>query len=233
MFLWLSRRAAGGTTGTGATAGRPPPPGSAEAGFRVGMTFPIDPSPFLLAGSATKVQAPPGGMTNVEAVGTLRGAGVVLHRLYLPGRQGFFQVHTDAAGAIDECRYFSLLDEVTPADAREWGVWLDPAEGMIGWPAFQTRDGKTYGRAWVPGGGRVSPQMLDETVQALDGTAQRRLQAMLYAAPTGAAPPAPPTEFVMVAAIQAADQAWVEIHAGIDVNPAALALPAAPDRRSA
>jgi hypothetical protein len=29
------------------------------------------------------------------------------------------------------------------------GLWLDPAEGMIGWPSFQTKDGKMYGRAWV------------------------------------------------------------------------------------
>jgi hypothetical protein len=49
---------------------------------------------------------------------------------------------------------------------------------------------------------------------------------MLYARPTGAAPPAPPSEYVMVGAVEDAGQAWVEILAGIDVNPAALTLPA-------
>ena len=44
--------------------------------------------------------------------------------------------------------------------------------------------------------------------------------------PTGAAPPAPQSEYVMVAAIEDAGQAWVEILVGIDVNPAALTLPA-------
>jgi hypothetical protein len=48
---------------------------------------------------------------------------------------------------------------------------------------------------------------------------------MLYAGPTGAAPPAPSSEYVMVAAVEDGSQAWVEIHAGIDVNPASLTLP--------
>ena len=51
---------------------------------------------------------------------------------------------------------------------------------------------------------------------------------MLYARPTGAAPPAPQSEYVMVAAVEDAGQAWVEILAGIDVNPAALTLPSVP-----
>jgi hypothetical protein len=47
---------------------------------------------------------------------------------------------------------------------------------------------------------------------------------MLYAAPTGAAEPAPPTEYILVSAVEAEGQAWVEIAAGIDVNPATLSL---------
>jgi hypothetical protein len=52
--------------------------------------------------------------------------------------------------------------------------------------------------------------------------------AMLYGGPTGAAPPAPDTEYILVAAINDGAQAWVEIHAGIDVNLAALTLPSVP-----
>jgi hypothetical protein len=47
---------------------------------------------------------------------------------------------------------------------------------------------------------------------------------MLYAAPTGAAAPAPPTEYMLVAAAEQADQAWVEIFAGIDVHIGMLQL---------
>ena len=89
-------------------------------------------------------------MISVEAVGLLRDGAVLLHRLYLPGGKAFFQLHLGAGGQPDECRYFSRLDEVTPADGQEWGAWLDPAEGMIGWPSFQTKDGKMYGRVWAP-----------------------------------------------------------------------------------
>ena len=225
-LLWLARR----------RAARPPaaiaPPGLSGRGatrFRVGQTIPLDPAPFLLAAGVSKVQPPPGsGMISVEAVGLLEDAGVQLHRLYLPGRTAFFQLHLGADGAPDECRYFSRLDEVQPADQTEWGEWLDPAQGMIGWPAFQTKDGKNYDRIWGPGQTRIPPRQQNETVQMLNGVAQRRLQAMLYAGPTGAAPPAPPSEYVMVAAVEDSGQAWVEIHVVIDVNPAALTLPPVP-----
>ena len=57
----------------------------------------------------------------------------------------------------DECRFFSLVYEVHPGSEDEWAFWLDPAEGMIGWPEFQTKDGKVYPRLWAPGPSRVPP----------------------------------------------------------------------------
>ncbi|MGC1884872.1 MAG: DUF2491 family protein, partial [Stellaceae bacterium] len=226
LLLWLWRRrmvhpavaaAASGLTGSAATR------------FRVGMTMPVDPSPFLLAAGLTKVQPPEGSsMISVEVVGLLREGGVLLHRLYLPGGKAFFQLHLGGDGRPDECRYFSRLDEVTPANSQEWGLWLDPAEGMIGWPSFQTKDGKMYGRVWAPGNSRVPPRKMEETLQYVDHTEQRQLQIVLYGGPTGGAPPAPQTEYILVSAIEAAGQAWVEIDAGIDINPAALTLPSVP-----
>jgi hypothetical protein len=114
---------------------------------------------------------------------------------------------------------------VTPASPDEWGFWLDPAQGMIGWPSFQTKDGKVYGRVWASGQGRVAPRETEETLQHLDRVEQRRLQSMLYAAPSGGAAPAPESEYILVSAIDIEGQAWVEIDAGIDINPAALNLP--------
>ena len=68
--------------------------GSAATRFRVGMTMPVDPSPFVLAAGLTKVQPPEGGgMVSVEVVGVLRDGAVMLHRLYLPGGKAFFQLH--------------------------------------------------------------------------------------------------------------------------------------------
>jgi hypothetical protein len=51
---------------------------------------------------------------------------------------------------------------------------------------------------------------------------------MLYAAHTGAAPPAPGVEYVLVGAVEQGDEAWVEVFAGIDINPTVLTLPAVP-----
>jgi Protein of unknown function (DUF2491) len=198
--------------------------------YRVGMTLTVDPTPFILAGDAIKVPPPVspgeagGERVSVAEVGRVEGGAVDYVRLYLPERRGFFQIHAGDDGRPDECRFFAPIDEVSPASEAEWGAWLDPNEGMIGWPEFQAKDGKLYGRVWAPGEGRVAPRPLVETIEGVQGTRTVRSQAMLYAAPTGAAEPAPPTEYILVSAVEAEGQAWVEIAAGIDVNPATLSL---------
>ncbi|MGG5808269.1 DUF2491 family protein [Falsiroseomonas sp. CW058] len=247
VFLaWRRRRLAapGGTPAQG--DGRMMPPGSplgsagamlrhklsgegyAPSLFRVGMTIGADPTPFILAAGVTKVPAPEGGggnlLVNVQEVGRVEGGAAGLIRLRLPDGRSMFQLHLDAEGRPDECRFFGLIDEVTPADDAEWDVWLNREEGLIGWPEFQTKDGKVYARAWAPGETRIAPRELTETIEGLGGTRRVRSQAMLYAAPTGAPAPAPETEYILVAAVEAPGQAWVEIHAGIDINPAALSL---------
>ncbi len=201
--------------------------GYAPDKFRVGMTLQLDPTPFILAGDKIKAPQPEGtgsGQISVSAIGQVQSGGARLTRLYLPDNRSLVQLHLGPGNDPDECRLFATIDEVTPADPNEWGAWLDPREGMIGWPVFQTKDGKTYGRAWVPGDSRVTPRAITETIEGLDGTRTVQSQAMLYAAPTGAADPAPPTEYIMVAAVQDAGRAWVEIRAGIDINPVTLQL---------
>jgi Protein of unknown function (DUF2491) len=229
LVLWLMRRRAAAVAGGGSMAMAPGLSGSTRNRFRVGMTFPVDPSPFVLAAGMTKVKSPEdGGMISVEAVGLVNDGGVALHRLYLPGGDTFFMLHLGRDGGPDECRYFTLLDRITPANRDDWAFWLDPAQGMIGWPQFETKDGKTYDRVWAPGSSRVEPREQVETLQGTTGTIERKIQAMLYGAHTGAAPPAPAVEYVLVCAVEQGDEAWVEVYAGIDINPAALTLPAVP-----
>lgn len=192
--------------------------------FRVGMAVTIDPTPFLLATDLTKVTAPEAGLTSIPAIGTVSSGSAVVHRLYLPESNGFFQLHLDKEGFPVECRYFTVIDEVNPADEGEWGFWLDKAEGAIGWPDFQTKDGKVYPRAWSPGASRIQPFKMREEMKDRKGTTTRSFEAMLYAAPTGAAASAPQSEYILVTAVEADGQAWVEVAAGIDVSPASLSL---------
>ena len=129
VLFWLWRRRAG-LSARPRPAPTPGLAGSAESRFRVGMVLPVDPAPFLLAKGLTKIPPPDeSGMVSIEAVGLLRYGDVLLHRLYLPGGRAFFQLHLGTDGRPDECRYFSVLDEVNPADPQEWGFWLDPREG--------------------------------------------------------------------------------------------------------
>jgi len=195
------------------------------AKFRVGMTLALDPTPFILAAGTIKLPQQPGtGQVSVSSVGHVVAGNTQLVRLYLPDGRSVVQLHLDSAGDPDECRLFGTIDEITPADPTEWGAWLDPNEGMIGWPSFQTKDGKIYARVWVPGDQRISPRMLTETIESLSGTRTLQSQAMLYAAPTDAPSPAPETEYIMVAAVQDGARAWVEVRAGIDLNPVTLQL---------
>lgn len=199
--------------------------------FRVGMVFPLDPTPFILAADATHIRAPEspssGGSTSVERIGTVTSEDeqVTWYRLYLPGAECFFQVHLNADGHPDECRYFSLLDEVQPASAEEWAVWLDDGDGLIGWPQFQTKDGKLYTRVWAAGDSRVAPRRQSETITTLNAEdAINQHQSMLYAAATGLAAPAPPTEFIWVSVVEGAGGAAVKIYAGMDVSVSLLNL---------
>ncbi len=205
--------------------------------FRVGMAVTLDASPFILAAGATHVTPPEAtagggsGLATVTHVGTLIDGSVTLHRLYVAAAGvsswiggGFFQLHLDEAGQPVECRYFSLLDEVAPANTEEWGFWLDPNEGAIGWQDFKTKDERVYQRLWAPGVGRVAPQVMTETLKSVDGETTRTHTGMLYGAATGAAEPAPQAEYILVAAVEAGGNASVQILAGIDINPAALSL---------
>ena len=193
--------------------------------FRVGMTVSADPTPFILLGAATKVSQPSfsSAVTSVTEVGRIEDAGAHLVRLYLDPRS-YVQLHVAGDGDPDECRYFTQIDEIQPADAQEWGVWLDDNQGLIGWPQFQTKDGKLYDRLWAPGQQRIAPRTLTETIEGVGAKRSVRSQAMLYAARTGAPAPAPQMEYILVAAMEEGAQAWVEVRAGIDLNPATLQL---------
>ena len=52
----------------------------------------------------------------------------------------------------------------------------------------------------------MQPRAQIETLQGTAGTIERKIQAMLYGAQTGAAPPAPAVEYVLVCAVEQGDE---------------------------
>lgn len=209
--LWRARR---GLLPAGARTGTAPP----SSPYRIGQTIPLDPAPFVLAGQAIKVTPPPddgGGLISVTAVGVVTGDGD-WQRLHLPDGLRMIQTHRD------ECRLYQRIDQVFPATPEDWAFWLGEQDGLIGWPRFETKDGKAYDRLWGGGSQRLAPRALSETITDLAGRRESRELAMLYGAPTGLPPPAPETEYLWLAAIERDGEAWVEMRAGIDINAAAL-----------
>ncbi|AOG03168.1 hypothetical protein BSY19_4976 (plasmid) [Bosea sp. RAC05] len=192
--------------------------------FRLGQVITLDGSMFLLAGAATKVVAPEGVSVGPSAV-TVTAVGRLdrdLWRLHL-GSEAFLQIQLDAGKPV-EARYFSRFDEVTPSSGEEWAFWLDDAEGMIGFPTFETKDGKAYQRVWQAGEARVEPRTITESRTDEAGTRRVKSSAMLYAADTGRSTPSPTREYLLVAAVEDGEDASVLIHAGIDIDPSFLSL---------
>ena len=193
--------------------------------FRVGMVMEPDPTPFILAAGATKVEDPTGGDNLVvSAVSLLQAGQVSLTRLHLGESGAFLQLAVSASGTVEECRFFTLLDRESPPDEATWDVWLNEDQGLVGWPQFQTLDGQLYDRVWSPGTGRIEPILFDASITTVTEKLSMSTRAMLYARPTGLADPAPQTEYLMAGVVEDRDQAWVDLHAGIDLNPAALTL---------
>ena len=203
-------------------------PAGPASPFRVGMVVTMDPTPFILAGSTTKLRMPKiDAQDSVTAVGLLQNGQVQSHRLYLPDGKSFLHVVADRTGQITECRFFQEFDTVYPPQ-EEWPVWLDATDGLIGLGQFQTLDGKLYDRHWNRGATRVPPQVFTETYTHVDGgrpvTLQRTHHAMLYSAGTGLPAPAPQAEYILVAAVEQSTGAKVSLYAGLDFNPASFSL---------
>ena len=94
-FAW--RRLGAGRRAREAEGARGQPSGTAYRPdwFRVGMTFPVDPTPFILAANLTHVRAPEGatdsGLLSVETVGEVTPTGCAGIASMSPGARVFFR----------------------------------------------------------------------------------------------------------------------------------------------
>jgi len=242
LIFWLirSRRNRPAATVAGAGAGSPTDLGSSMIRnklsgaryrpdyMRLGMGVMLDPSPFILLGPKSTLPAPEngGGSVSVSAlsiVSPTEGAAGEPDLFWLTVGDGrFVEVSLSPQGRPQEARYFAKIGEVYPANADEWQFWLGTDDGMIGWPEFQTKDGHTYHRQWLPGKKRIPPRRLIESRERADGSNERKLHAMLYARTTHLAKPAPQAEYLLVLAAETPDEAWVELYLGIDLPPSSL-----------
>lgn len=199
--------------------------------YRLGQIVTVDPSPFLLAGGAIAAQLPTGagadGRLSAQSVSVLTAANNSFERLYLDDFT-YLQLHVDPQEAIDECRLFTVIDEITPVDQTEWANWLNEKTGVLGAAEFIMPDGAVYGRVWAPSNHRVPPIQFQEFQLTLQEEGQRREKAlylsMLYRRETGLPEPAPAVEYRLVSVVESKGEAWIEIAAGIDINPTSLSL---------
>lgn len=180
---------------------------------RPGLGLVIDPSAFILGEGALSFPAPGEAPLVIEGVGRLAESGRHEYRLYPEGSLGrrgdrFLSLAPAAVGAAVTCRWFARIAEERPGDT---GAWIAPPRITAAGHDFERADA-------------TSARTLYERIVTGGATIARTHQLQLYGRPTGLQPPAPPTEHLAAARISQGAEAWVALHAGIDLNPAGLVL---------
>lgn len=224
ILQFLRRKNPPMRTTTAARSPAPPPPKTPTMRFIPGHVVQLEYAQFLLA-DQLKVTAPKGLTASrqelsVTAVGEI---GDNQFRLHL-GDDAFIAATIGRDGSVAEARFFSMIDEVTPETADEWGLWLSPQDGLIGFPVFETKDGVRYDRVWAPGETQAAPISVTEGVTNAD-LSERPYghEMMLYARDTGLSQPAPATEFLLVSATEEGfGSAYVRLWAGIDIPTSSI-----------
>jgi hypothetical protein len=119
---------------------------TAPLGIRVGGMVSINCPDFILADGKLKIRGPQEDLY-VTSYGQFRLGDYKGHRFYMGAGDKLFmlQVIENEKGQIDECKLFSLFDEIMPPD---WDFWLNDNDGSIGLSEFDIKDGTKYFRAW-------------------------------------------------------------------------------------
>jgi hypothetical protein len=94
----------------------------------------------------------------------------------------------------------------------------------IGLEVFDLQDGTRFVRSWNEGSQPVPPQQFSETIyDATGGTTQVAYRAMQYGRRLGQSP-TDPSEHLIVAVVEYADEASVNIVLGLDIDPNMLTV---------
>jgi len=120
--------------------------------LRVGAILAVDAAEVLRFTGLDLSWRPPEGEMLATAVSSMELFGLRLVRAY--ARSGdqdlLFQFNFDASGALLDINLFGLAEEVRPATADDWGMWLDPG-GLIGGTDLNAPNGHHYLRQWGEG----------------------------------------------------------------------------------
>jgi hypothetical protein len=120
-------------------------------GIRVGGMLSISSPDFILGDGQLKIKGPSEDLY-VVSYGQFMLGGFRGHRFYLSAGERLYmlQIVENNQGQIDECKLYSLHDEVIPAK-DEWDFWLNDEDGSIGLSEFQLKPedgGILYSRVW-------------------------------------------------------------------------------------
>jgi len=174
--------------GSGDAPQRPSAPERGPLGVAIGGGIEIDTLSLqaTLAGHATSLPVPTGGMMIVAAYGEAQlGADAHLARYY-GDDDTILQVMTPSGRPGEDLLDVSLYrpwDSVVPTSAAEWSRWRGP-QGRIGQPRFDA-DGTLFERFWGEGPGRADLVEFVEDVDGLDGRRSIHQSCMLYARALG------------------------------------------------
>lgn len=181
------------------------PPKEAFQSVRVGAPIALDISPFVLAeaaGTPYHIKQPENDLI-VQNKNVAQSETVKI--LYADLGDDYYALVQENDGNIDAVRVFQTLDRIQPQSAEEWRFWLAD-DGAIGAPDFQTKNNVVFARHWNPGNTQISPKK----ISFVNGATWN---AMLYSRMIENAP----AEYILVAAVEHDNEAYVMVAAGLDM----------------
>jgi hypothetical protein len=183
--------------------------------LRIGAILAVDEAEILRFAGLDLGWLPPRDEVLVEGLSSMDLFGLRVVRAY--ARQGdarlLYQFNLDGSGALLDCNAFCLLEEIRPATADDWGVWLDPG-GLIGGGDLDAPNGRHYLRQW--GDGDVAPPVAAEERVYTDAAAPPRIvshRLMLYAREVGEE-----NENMLLSADTDSDASLVRAWIGLDLS---------------
>jgi hypothetical protein len=189
--------------------------------LRVGAILAPDEAEVLRFEGLALSWRPPQGEVLATALSSMELFGLRLVRAY--ARSGdqdlLFQFNLDASGALLDISLFGLLEEIRPATADDWGMWLDPG-GLIGGADLNAPNGQHYLRQWGEGD-YAAPVSVTEPIYT-DPKAPPRLvehRMALYAREVGEE-----NENVLVSADTDSEQSLVRAWVGLDLSPVGVRI---------